>query len=822
MKLLVYRLRDNYKFSMLNNLSQNSKIYLIVLALVLSASSWAQNIIVAPDPENLLREDKEEKVVIKELTSEQLSAQQTRWRFNNFRNYYFARRQIELDVEMLLREKYLLGLYKAINKEIKERKGIDYLFEIASYESGANYAEPELPDTMLSIADYYLVTKEYIRAEHHHKLIYTEALKAKLVQEGTGTEIKRMFDYDLRLSYKAYNKGDFPLAILILNHMLQIYPYSNMDDILFYRAEAEYGAYYFISAASSYNRLLDQYPESPYVTDALARLFYIYEEIDKFSIIKENVWDKYGENDFGFGVIQEYDKRWEELSDSLDSDTLEKDEKKRLKQVLKAHEKGRSFTDDQVFRASKMYYAAGLGLFLGGYYDDAHEALSKVPNFTPNEYKAAYLDGQSLLHLRRYDEAIKSFKFISESKFKKKDPEYLLADDAKVKLGYCYSEIGDIETSRQSFRSLDDASESYGSALLGEAWLEYRLNHFTAVDSITDLIIEKFPDDPQYYEAISLGGYNRELIGRQGEALSSYQSMVKTLNSLTDVRGYIAERRIITRRIKEAKLLEEDIIAQNDPNLFLSYVDLTQVLDKLYKRIKLAEIVELNARMKDFLLERDSLRVLYDEWVALGDTIALDENNSLGGAYLRLEERLKKLSKSIQMGGFTEATRSTATKQSAEIRYHNEVVDTLVCRLENEYGRVISALNEMQTVRESIRESGDLNLLIELEMAEADLIGSNKSFEQNIVNLSEGRMVEISTDIETWRDFAFRRYALADMDFDYLVEQISLLDDLNEKISSISRMIDMREQIEMEQQGEMSSEETESLDEEVPSESPEE
>ncbi len=768
-------------------------------------SAWAvsaQQIILAPEPEVLIRGEQ----VVEELSAEQLSAQRTRLMLDSFRDYYYFKKQIQLDVEMLLRERYLLGLFKGVNEELQNREIIGSVLDLNMINSPVDYVEPQLGDTILSVADHYLATSEYVMAEHHHKLIYAEALKAKLVEEGNPLEIKRMFDYDLRLAYKAYKEENYPLAILLFNHILLLYPYENMDDILFYRAESEYGASYYVTAAASYNRLLGTHPDTPYRLDAIARLFYIYQELDKYTIVKD-IWDRYGQTAVELEPIYIYDQRWEELTDSIAMEELPKEEINRLKDALSELEGSVNFTREQVAIASKFYYAAGLGLFLGDYFADASYALDRIPNFSPNEFKASYLRGQALVHLGRFEEAINPFKLISEGRFKPSDPEFVLANDAKVKLGYCFSQLEDFETSSSWFNSVDPNSDSYKDALIGLAWTEYRQYHFDKVDSLTSVLIEKYPDDQRYYEAISLGGFNREMLGRQPEALTQYQEMVETVNKLTDVRNYIAERKLITKRVREAKAYEQKVIERNDPDLFLEYMNLINELDRLYKRVKIAEITELNKRMHEFLMERDSLRILYEDLSTFRDTIILEQNQSLLGSYDRLEARLRKLAWTIQIGGFYEARKATATQQTAELEYHNEATDSLISMGEDELSKLHKALVELQSARESLQEDDELNSLITMDIAEADLVGARRSYEENIVSLSEGRMTEIAADIETWRDFAFRRYALADLDFDYLLEQMNLLDDLTKRMGTIARMIQYKEEIAAEQEAELPVEE---------------
>ncbi len=793
----------------------------IILCLLFSPSFAIQSasILIAPDPDVLLRGQAE----AQQLTPEQLSAQATRLMYESFRDYYYFRKQIQLDVEMLLRETYLHGVYISVNQELTKRDPSSRFFETGLVEEDTDsYGEdprPDLADT-ISIREEYLKTNDFIRAEYHHKLIYVEALKAKLVTEGTSDEVKRMFDYDLRLAYDAYDVGSdafydkdaedrllgFPLAILRLNHILELYPYSNMDDILFYRGEAEYGSDYFNTAAQTFEKLISEYPGSDYYIDALARLFFLHQRLEHYMHLGE-MWTEYGSIDFGFDAIVEFDRRWDEISDSLEMEDLERAVVKQLDRELDQLDRDKPFTREDVEKSSKLYYAAGMGLYLSGVsfakkdpptarsmFFMAQDALGRVPNFTDNKFKAAYLEGQALTRLGKYEEAIEPYTLIAEERFKEsKNPsEFVLSNDARVKLGYCYSLINNYDQSIFWFSQVDDETESYKNALLGMAWTNYRWDKYALVDSLTQLIIDRYPNDPQFYEAVTLAGYNREMIGQHDRAMTAYEAMISRLDNITDIGVYIQERRTIAERIQEARSLEPMIVESDDPDLFSEYLEVTQDLDRLYKRVKLAEIVTLNPVMEEFLHERDSIRVVFDSLVALQDSIfGSDRHRSLRGSYERLANRLQKLAKTIQMGGYTIIHQDmSVSQQMAEIRYHNQITNDMIDKADDERTEVDAALAEMRRVRELLSQTGNLDQWIELEMAENDLLNARNSFEEQIVSLSEGRMAEITVDIESWRDFAFRRYALQGLDFDSLIEQMQMLDDLNDRISAIQTIIE--------------------------------
>ncbi len=787
----------------LNNIRLGSRLIrttwnvlaLSLFLLIASNQVWAQpQIYVAPDPEFLLQEDEGE---AGDYLRRMSDLNQTRYMFENFREYYYYREQVQLDVEMLLREKYLLGLMTSINEELHERRRGNLsadLFRVGFTIDEQYLSQPQLDSTAYwSYYLYYEATSDYIRNEYHHKLIFAEAVKRRLIEDGDLESIKRMFDFDMRLAHEAYLDEDYSLAILRFNHILTTYPYSNMDDVLFFRAESEYGAGYYLTAAATYNRLINEYPETPYHVYGLSRLFYMYTQLDHFNRVYE-LWQANQENEFGLNVIEEFDLRWQEVSDSLDLEELADSTREYLESTLDDLEQNVPYTSEMVDQASRLYYNAGLGLYLGGYYSDAHDAFSKIPDFTPNEFRGAYLDGETLMRQSLFEESIEPLQFVAGGSFRSDEPEHVLAEVANVRLGYAFFQLSEFESSAEAFGMIDEDSPNYKFALVGLAWTNYELNHFNQVDSLSQLFVELYPEDPLVYEMTALGGFNRELVGRRSEALESYEEMLDILSGLTDVRRYVNERRVISERIRQARALEREIVTNDDPQLFLQYLDLTQSLNRLYRRIKLAELVELNSNLEEYIIERDSIRSLISEYESLRDTLARDEYKSLDGMYSRLAERLVDLASTIQMAGYQEAHTAPITQQTAEVTHHNEVTDSLIARAENEMLSLNNALASIVDTRIAVEESGNIHPWVEFEMTTSSLIDMRQSYEKTLLSLSEGRMREISEDINTWRDFAFTRYALSDMDFDFLIEQMNLLTELSTQITSIDELIEMREQ----------------------------
>ncbi len=795
---------------------------LAVLSVLPSAALALQQpvILIAPDPEVLLRGDAEAEM----LSAEQLSELAARLEYENFRDFYFFKKLVQLDIEMLLREHYLYGLFRGINQELKKRDPTSRFFELGVYDDPPeDYGldpRDEFADTT-SFMDEYKKVNAYVRAEYHHKLILAEALKAKLVQEGALNEVHRMFEYDLELAYDAYELGvdgfydedledrllGFPLAILRLNHILELYPYSNLDDVLFYRGEAEYGARYYLTAAQTFEELLALYPGSPYYVDGLARLFYLYDQTNQYDAIAA-LWREHGSVDYGFDEIFAYDKRWDEISDSLGIENLDREVIKRLEDDLDALEDNRTFDSEDLEKASKLYYPAGMALYMAGaefvqqdrgtarqMFVMAQDALRRVPNFTANKYKAVYLEGQSLTRLGQFREAIDPLMSIAAERFKKKKypAEYILANDARVKLGYCYSLIDNYDQSVYWFNEVDEETESHKDALLGLAWTHYRWEKYTLVDSLTQLIIDEYPGAPIYYEAVSLAGYNREMVGDHERAMNAYKAMIDQLENIPDIRNFVNERQNIAQQILEARQLETEIVESDNPDLFIEYVDVTNELDRLYRSVKLAEIVSLNPVMEEFIRERDSIRTVYRELLALQDSVRnSDDPDKMSGQFKRQIDRVEKVYAALQMRGHQIISQEkTVSQRMAEIEQHNQMTDDLTRKASTSRTEVVADLEEVRQLSKQLEQrNAAIDQWMSLEMAKLELMDAKQQYEQQLVSLSENRMAEITVDIDSWRQFAIRRYALEGLDFDALLEQMQQLEDLNDRIQAIQEIIE--------------------------------
>lgn len=349
----------------------------MLVPLLTPVKSEAQRIFVAPEPYILMRDVPE----MQDMVKAALDSIRNQVLYDQFLFRYYSREKAEFNMEMVLREKYLLGLMNGITIELKKMRKTGIPREILSKmavfgQSPSGEVNPYQMDyDSMSLTEWYLRTRSYDRKEYHQKLMLAEGIKEDLIGQAAPDQLQRMFAYDYKLAAKSYEKGQFGVAILRFNHLLNAYPYRVVDDLLYYRAESEYGANYYLSAAATYNRLLEEFPQSQYVAESVARLFYIYPILEQYNEQK-HLWDSLDEYHFDFGDVFALDNRMTEINDSLSMEEIDPLVRMNL-EFARDELTGKIHDDQPLFDfASELYYNAGLGLYLGGFLDEAHEAFS--------------------------------------------------------------------------------------------------------------------------------------------------------------------------------------------------------------------------------------------------------------------------------------------------------------------------------------------------------------------------------------------------------------------------------------------------------------
>jgi len=774
------------------------KLYLLAIACLGAVGSpfslLAQKIYVAPEPYVLMYNVPE----MQEMVKAALDSVRNQILFEQFLFHHYAREKVEFDNEMLLREKYLLGLLNGNLKELRNRRkgfiSAGVIDQLTSAEDlGLDLENPHDYDLQdLSLPDCFLLTSNYDRQEYHKKLIIAEAVKAELIQNNSLDAVKRMFDYDYTLAAQAYQADDYGLAILCFNHLLTAYPYKNYDDILYYRAESEYASGYYISAAASYNRLIDEFPESVYLPDAVTRLLYIYPVLERYDAHKA-LWEKYKDYQFDFADIFELDARKKEIADTLNLEKLDPTrrlnlEYERDKIEVKIKEKAEYFDF-----ASRFFYNAQLGLYLGGNYAEMHEAFTRLPRISPNRLKGAFLDGDGLMKLLRFKEAIKPLQLVAETKFKLQSPECQLGEAAKIELGYCLYALNRPAEGRDVFLTVRKDSPRYRDALLGQAWTEYKLNNFAKVDSLTRFLQDNYPNDPVTFEASALSSFNLELLGRTIDAISQYNQILNLINTMSAIQVHVAERRVLEQRLEDLRAMETSVAVKRDPKVFKVYQAAKAKLERLYLASKLSETAELNENLRQLLIERDSLTLVIESYQALQDTVEKSKNPTLQSSYTKLGGKLEELSAILRDFTYQEGSRTTAVQKWVQQQYRQEIQDTLLTRLENEMlytNQLVSAIPGVGQDAGDYRSRGDW---LSHGLTQDEVVFTRQKKEAQFVALSENRMIEVSEDINKWRDYVYKQESIAELNFDYLVDQMELIQSLTDHINTLQQMIELKE-----------------------------
>ncbi len=114
-----------------------------------------------------------------------------------------------------------------------------------------------------TIWDLFVEWQRTNRLQYEARWTDIEIIKTRLLKNGTGMEKDRMFKRELRSAVLAYNYRNFDLADRLFEEILNKYSFLNtLDDVYFYKGEANYQLDRYSAATSSYLDLTKKYPTS--------------------------------------------------------------------------------------------------------------------------------------------------------------------------------------------------------------------------------------------------------------------------------------------------------------------------------------------------------------------------------------------------------------------------------------------------------------------------------------------------------------------------------------------------------------------------------
>jgi TolA-binding protein/uncharacterized small protein (DUF1192 family) len=407
-----------------------------------------------------------------------------------------------------------------------------------------------------------------------------QVIKNKLLKNGTSMEKDRMFKRELSSALLAYNFRNYDLSNRLFEEILTRYTFINtLDDIYFYKGEANFQIDRFDAASQAYLNLINQYPTSPYTFKAYARLVAIAHH---------------------FGDLQKVDQYYYEFEKVVvASDPL----------------------------VDEIRFIAAISAVSRGAYEESINILNNILPASEFYIDARYVLAQAYVGASKFDEAENVLLGIVNNY--NTPPDYHF--NVYLKLAYISYEKG---TYQQAIGYLDNIGGNfslYDRVLMAYGWNHYKEEllkeeknrNFDIIKKYLYILTQEFQNSDYYLEAKSLLAYIYQLEKNTHSAIQQYEYVYQTShtqnisnvniqtrdrikNQLYDIETE-KNRAIQTNQKMEYLQANDRYLSLQDSLMILSYAELSPNSIALQREIQRIQTqIEQLDHLRTLAVERNS------------------------------------------------------------------------------------------------------------------------------------------------------------------------------------------------------------------------
>ena len=591
---------------------------------------------------------------------------------------------------------------------------------------------PRPPDTSAALAgrlDYWMLRQQEILGQ---KLDAAGEIRRRQARSLAPAAQEEMFRRELGRAVDAYSQGRFGLAGALFQDILDLYPYGNLDDVRFFRAEAALADGAWDTAVEHYLQLLRTQPRSEYRAGSFRHLIYLRAVFGQHAT-----------------AVAECDE----------------------------------FKEDLATSAGDVAYLCGRELFITQRYPEARRVLERVGNGDAAFLRARHLVGLSQILETHQEEAIAVFEDLLERRVRpglEGASDAALQEDARLKLGYLYFEAGRFQQANEMFETVAKGARQ-PEALLGEAWSGLSLADHERALTLSRQLVEHFPASPFRYEAMTLAGFASEQAGQPAEARAWYGRVLDEAERSQDMRELALERRQVLQMMRRLVDMEPAVFEEGRSEHFEEYLKLRGESRVLLNRVKYTELQTANASLRDFIAERQQIVQLNRDLKRLLRH-GLDQASPAQGQELALLNReVEKLMQRIRLSGLVEIQRQPLMIHERTLSSVNALLDSLSLTSHVELGKLDERVESLQDTP----ESQDFTRSLFRERFER----LEQGVEKVRSHATRIRHKPITSNLPRWSELAFSRLAIGDIDFDELKRIEDRLDELDGYLERIGGLL---------------------------------
>jgi tetratricopeptide (TPR) repeat protein len=592
--------------------------------------------------------------------------------------------------------------------------------------------KPTRETDMAERLDYWMERQQELLAD---KLTRAWDLRRRLSDGAAPDILHGMFRRDLSRAVDAYAGGQAGLAGAQFQDILDLYPYSNMDDVRFFRAEAalEDGAW--DTAVEHYLVLLRTEGQSDYRAPAFRHLLYLRALFGQHRT-----------------AVAECDE----------------------------------FAGDLEKASGDVAYLCGREFFMAQRYREAQLVLARVGSKDAAHLRARHLTGLCLILENHYDDAIGVFEGLLEDSPRlaiAADKDLAFREDARLKLGYLYFEAGRIPEASRMFDAVAKGGLRHPEALLGQAWSDLSLANPDRALSLSRELVDHYPASPFRYEAMTLAGFASEDVNRD-EAKIWYGRVLEEAQRSESMRELGVERRQVLQMMRRLVDMEPRVFGGEGERHFDEYLRLRGECRVLMNRAKYTELKSANASMTEYIDERQQVAVLARRLRELLKGGLESANPAEAQEMALLNRDVQRLMKKVRLAGLLEIQRQPLMIHERTLASVNSMLDSLGVgsSLERaELGRKVDALQKV--------EGGNRKAQLAHSIYKDRFSRLERDVEQVRSQAARLRRKPVTSNLPRWSELAFSRLAIGDIDFDELKRIEDRLDELDGYLESIDGLL---------------------------------
>ena len=451
-----------------------------------------------------------------------------------------------------------------------------------------------------------------------------------------------------------------------------------------------------------------------------------------------------------------------------------------------------------------MAYLVGYSHFKQGNYSRALKAMIHISPGTVYFYPFLYLSGACYSNLGDDNSALSIYlRLIKEKNKGKVDPVLeQIKNNALLKLGLIYYELGDNQQAMYYFNQVSDDYKHYDLSLIGKAWSAYRAGKPGLALRDVEEVLKQSTMSSYSYEARVLAATSKELLGYSDEAIKDLKQVYDVRNKGDQIDRYSSQSLVSLQRSQETIEPGSSVVEGWDPELFdeineirrflqkysgipgmyesgqeQSEPGLSESIDRLEQKIEAMDKLERQARESGADSQLEEIRKLRSDLIQ-----ALDENtvrSSFNGS-MSSQDPL------IQRMGMSE--------------YLKYLFRSLLLKTLREKEKTRKDIERTEKLLEEAESQDQFRLRVKMEITRDELHDYYGKLNQYEVWLRENFPREFRVELDKWATFS--GYGISNINFQRIKESDQRISRISQSIVSLDRVFSFkRKQLENRIQG---------------------